>query len=71
MKIINYNEIQKEIYENHKDLKNGNLDVYDFTAKISEEYFKPVDEEWATRTKENPYLDLLFAMLEINEIELY
>jgi len=68
---INYNEIQKEIHDNYLDLKSGILDVYEFIGNISEKYFKPVDKDWKTRTDENPYIDMLFGMLEINGIELY
>jgi hypothetical protein len=68
---INYNAIQKEIDDNYLDLVSGVLDVYEFTAYISEKYFKPHDKLWGERTDVNPYLDLLFAMIEINDIELY
>jgi hypothetical protein len=71
MKKINYNAIQKEISKNYLDLKSGVYDVYDFTGYISVKYFKPVDKLWGERTDKNPYLDMLFGMLEINEIELY
>lgn len=30
-----------------------------------------LDEMWGERTDENPYLDMLFGMLEINGIELH
>ena len=68
---INYNAIQKEIDENYLDLVSGIYDVYDFIGYISEKYFKPVDPIWGERTDENPYLDMLFGMIEINGIELY
>ena len=71
MKNLDYNAIQKEIHDNYLDLKSGILDVYEFIGKISEKYFKPVDKLWGKRTDENPYLDMLFGMLEINGIELY
>jgi hypothetical protein len=71
MKKINYNAIQKEISKHFLDLKSGVYDVYDFISYISIKYFKPVDELWGERTDEDPYLDMLFGMLEINEIELY
>ena len=70
-KKINYNAIQKEIDRNYSDLKSGIYDVYDFMGYISVKYFKPVDKLWGERTGENPYADMLFAMLEINEIEFY
>lgn len=69
--IIDYNAIQKEISHFKRQLKSGSYDVYDFCGYISEKYFKPVDKIWGERTNVNPYLDLLFAMLEINDIELY
>ena len=68
---INYNAIQKEIDENYLDLVSGIYDVYDFMGYISAKYFKPVDPIWGERTDENPYLDMLFGMIEINGIELY
>jgi len=68
---INYNAIQKEIDDNYLDLLSGIYDVYDFVSYISEKYFKPVDPLYGERTDENPYLDMLFGMLEINGIELY
>lgn len=71
METINYNAIQEEIDKNYNDITNEIYDVYDFISYISEKYFKPVDLIWGERTDENPYLDLLFAMLEINGIKLY
>lgn len=71
MKTLDYNAIQKEIHDNYLDLKSGILDVYEFIGNISEKYFKPVDEKWEIRVEENPYVDMLFGMLEINGIEFY
>ena len=71
MKTLDYNAIQKEIHDNYLDLKSGILDVYEFIDNISKKYFKPVDKDWGTRVDENPYVDMLFGMLEINGIELY
>ncbi len=71
MKTLDYNAIQKEIHDNYLDLKSGILDVYEFIGVISKKYFKPVDPIWGDRTDENPYVDMLFGMLEINGIELY
>ena len=68
---IDYNTIQKEIHDNYLDLVSGVWDVYEFIHYISIKYFKPVDKDWGERIEENPYLDMLFGMLEINEIELY
>lgn len=68
---IDYNAIQKEIHDNYLDLKTGIYDVYEFIHHISLKYFKPVDKDWGERVDENPYSDMIFAMLEINEIELY
>jgi hypothetical protein len=68
---IDYNAIQQEIDKNYLDLVSGVYDVYDFTGYISEKYFKPVDKLWGERTDVNPYLDMLFGMIEINGIELY
>lgn len=71
MKKIDYNAIQKKIDNNYLDLKSGILDVYDFTGDISKEFIKPVDPQWGNRIEEDPYTDLIFAMLEINGITLY
>jgi hypothetical protein len=71
MKKLDYNAIQKEIHRNHSELKDGTLDVYEFISRVSKKYFKPVDEMWGERTDDNPYVDMLFGMLEINGIELY
>lgn len=68
---IDYNAIQKEIDDNYLDLITGVLDVYEFMHSISIKYFKPIDPLWGERIDDNPYTDLLFAMLEINGIELY
>lgn len=68
---IDYNAIQKEIDDNYLDLVSGTYDVYDFTSHISIKYFKPVDPIWGERIEENPYLVMLFGMIEINGIELY
>lgn len=68
---INYNAIQKEIDNNYLDITSGIYDVYSFTGYISKKYFKPIDPIWGERTGFNPYLDMLFGMLEINGIELY
>ena len=68
---LDYNAIQREIDKNYLDLVSGVYDVYDFCGYISEKYFKPIDPEWGERTDVNPYVDVLFGMLEINDIELY
>jgi hypothetical protein len=70
---INYNAIQKEIDKNYLDLVSGVYDIYDFCGDISVKYFKPVDPIWGERTviDANPYIDMLFGMIEINGIELY
>jgi len=70
MKELDFNAIWKEIKENEICLLDGTIEVYEFTSIISEKYFKPVDKYWSERTGENPYLDVLFGMLEIKGIEL-
>lgn len=71
MKAPDYRAIQKEIDKNLPLIKCGLYDVWDFISDISEKYFKPVDKLWGKRTTEkNPYLDTLFGMLEINEVDL-
>jgi hypothetical protein len=49
----------------------GIYDLYEFCGHISRKYFKPVDKLWGERTDKDPYTDMIFAMLEINGIELY
>jgi hypothetical protein len=71
MTSINYQGIQQEIHDNYLDLKSGIIDVYDFVSDISEKYFSLIDPEYGNRVDDDPYTDLLFAMLEINGIELY
>ena len=66
-----FEAIQVEIKYNYLDLVKGIMDVYEFIAYISLKYFKPVDPEYDQREDNNPYADLIFAMLEVNGIELY
>ncbi len=66
---VNYNAIQKEINKNYLDLDSGTYEIFDFIGYISEKYFKPIDPFWGERVNENPYLDLIFAMLEINGLD--
>lgn len=67
----NFSAIQKDIDDNFLDLTSSVKDVYEFISEISEKYCKPVDPKWGNRVEEDPYTDLLFAMLEVNGIELY
>ncbi len=67
----NFSAIQKDIDNNFLDLTSGVRDVYEFISEISKKHCKPVDPEWGNRVYEDPYTDLLFAMLEVNGIELY
>jgi len=67
----NYSAIQKDIDNNFLDLTSGIKDVYEFIGETSKKHCKPVDPEWGEREKQDPYTDLLFAMLEVNGIELY
>jgi len=67
----NFSAIQKDIDNNFLDLTSGLKDVYEFISEISKKHCKPVDPKWGNRVKEDPYTDLLFAMLEVNGIELY
>lgn len=68
---IDYNSIQKDIEENIENLTNGILDVYDYCGELTQKYIEPIFPESMDCEEENPYLDLIFAMLEINGIELY
>lgn len=67
----NYLKIQKEIDDNFLDLSSGILDIYQFIHDISLKYCKPVDPHWGNRIDDDPYTDLLFAMIEVNGLELY
>lgn len=71
MKTINYNAIQKEIDDNFLDLKSGIKDCYEFMHEMTIKYIKPIKPECMDLENINPYADLLTAMLEINQIELY
>ena len=68
---VNYCAIQKEIDDNYSELDSGEYDIYDFCGYISTKYFKDVDPLWGERDDEDPYTDLLFAMIEINGLYLY
>jgi hypothetical protein len=68
---INYNGIQKEIDKNYDVLKSGDYDIYDFTSYISKKYISDVDPIFGERTTIDPYTDLIFAMIELNGLELY
>ena len=70
MKTLDYNAIQKEIHDNYLDLKSGVWDVYDFMSGITEKYVHPFYPEYTDKDAEH-VTDLLFAMFEINGIELY
>jgi hypothetical protein len=70
MKTLDYNAIQKDIHNNLNELNEGDLDVYDFIGTLSKKYIKPVDPKWLDREDDNPFLDVLFGMLEINGVEI-
>lgn len=70
MKTFDYNAIQKEIHGNYLDLKSGILDVYEFMHKLTQKYIHPIYPEYGQEDA-NPIADMLFAMFEINGIELY
>lgn len=71
MKNIDYNAIQKEIDNNFLDLKSGVKDCYEFMHEMQIKYIEPIAPECMDLEQDNPYADLLVAMLEINNIELY
>ena len=71
MKTINYNGIQEEISNNILYLQSGDLDCYDFIHSLATDFINSVFPEAMDIEGENPYTDLLFAMLEINGIDLY
>jgi hypothetical protein len=67
----NFQSIQKEIDDNFLDLSSGILDVYDFISDVSRKHCKPVDPQWGERINgDDPYTDLIFAMIEVNGLEL-
>ncbi|WP_439132395.1 hypothetical protein [Polaribacter sp.] len=68
---IDYNAIQEEIDNNFLDLKSGVKDCYEFIHEMTLKYIKPIKPECMECLDENPFADMLFAMLEINGIELY
>lgn len=69
--VLDYNAIQSEITLKLDVLLSGEYDVYEFIQYISEKYIKPFDKHYSDLIEDNPYLDLLFAMLEINKIYIY
>lgn len=70
MKKIDYNAIQKEIHDNYLDLKSGVWDVYNFMTGITEKYVLPHFPNYTDEDADH-VADLLFAMFEINGIEIY
>lgn len=71
MKTINYNAINDEILANIIDLQSGVIDCYNFIHDLSVKHIEPVYPECMDIEGRNPCTDLLFAMFEINNIELY
>lgn len=67
----NYQHIQKDIDDNYLDLTSGVLDVYEFISTLSKKHCKHVDSKWGDRIQDDPYSDLLIAMIEVNGIETY
>jgi len=68
---MDWNKIQKEIDKNLVDLQDGTYDVYTFTHNVSNKIIAKEYPEVLTLEDNNPFVDIIFAMLEINQIELY
>jgi len=71
MKNINFNAIQKDIDDNYLDLTSSIKDVYEFMHELTLKHVANVHPRCMELTDKNPYADMLFAMFEINNIELY
>lgn len=73
MKNLPLEEIQRDIHNYLSLLKDGSIDAYDFIYDLSQIYFANIDDDFYSRDWDecNPYLDLLFSLLEINGVELY
>ena len=71
MERIDYNAIQREIDKNRDNIDNGSYDIYEFCSYIQKKHIEPLYPESVHLVNENPFADLLFSMLEINNLELY
>lgn len=71
--MIDYNAIQSDILAHKKEVEDGDYDVYLFISDLSEKHVRPFDPLWEDRcvSGDDPYTDLLMAMVEINGISLY
>ena len=68
MKTIDYNAIQKDITYKTIMLRSGDLDVYEFINTLMTKHIEPVFPECMTIEGDSPYNNVIFAMLEINNI---
>ncbi len=66
--MIDYNAIQKEIEKNLIDLQNSDLDVFEFMHDVTMKFIKP---HFKLDDNDTRFADLIFAMLEINDVELH
>lgn len=66
--MINYNQIDQEI----QAWRGLEIDPYALSVHLMERFIAPYDPHYATRETDidNPYLDLVFAMLEIHGFKL-
>jgi len=72
METIDFNAINNDILTNLVDLQDGDIDVYDFSSELYEKHMLKFDDNPNRNSGEdNPYLDIIFGMLELNNVELY
>lgn len=70
-KMVNYAGIQKEIEIHLEHTLAGSIDPYALSEHLESKFIAPLQNKVEITENENPYLDLIFAMMEINGIELY
>ena len=68
---MNWNIIQEEIDKNLVELREGDYDPYTFVHDMMNNHIAEDFPEALTLGDHNPFADLVFALLEINYIELY
>lgn len=73
MKTPKLDQLFLEIKKNKKAIETGKKDVYQFTSEMSKKYFSKIDPLYGERSvdMEDPYTDIIFAIMEILGIELY
>lgn len=72
METIDFNAINDEILSNLVDLQDGDIDVYTFSGELYDKHMLKFDDNPnRAHDESNPYLDIIFGMLEINNVEMY